>query len=122
MPKNEYDSAEYKRARRELLDNKPMCHWCHNREATEADHLVPVQLGGTWRDGMVPSCKSCNASRGAQLINKQTRERLQRRAHASGTPSGGKRSEERASAPAKPPKRKKPFLEDKFPTDRKSVV
>lgn len=99
MARDEYATAEYQRARRELLENKPLCHWCHDKPATEADHIVPVQFGGSWRDGLVPSCKSCNASRGAKQINKATRQRLNIRDSVSGANSGGKRSA--ASAPAK---------------------
>ena len=68
---SEYDSAEYKRARRELLAGNPICHWCKRRPATEADHLYEVDSGGTHTDGMVPACKPCNASRGATHLNRK---------------------------------------------------
>ena len=40
------DNKHYAAARRELLRDKPPCHWCGN-EATEADHLVPFAEGGS---------------------------------------------------------------------------
>jgi hypothetical protein len=76
------DNKHYAAARRELLRDKPPCHWCGN-EATEADHLVPFAEGGS--DGienLVPSCKPCNARRGAIQVNKATARRLDARKHA----------------------------------------
>ena len=65
------DTHAYRQARTELLADNPVCHWCRRAPATEADHIIPVMNGGTWRDGLVPSCKPCNARRGANAINKQ---------------------------------------------------
>ena len=76
------DNKHYAAARRELLRDKPPCHWCGN-EATEADHLVPFADGGS--DGienLVPACKPCNARRGAIQVNKATARRLDARKHA----------------------------------------
>jgi hypothetical protein len=65
MPKRTSDTA-YLKARRELLADKPRCHWCKKRQATEADHLIEHDRGGTdTPDNLVPSCKPCNARRGA---------------------------------------------------------
>ena len=39
------------------------CHWC-GRPANEADHLVPLHLGGaTTAENLVASCRRCNAGR-----------------------------------------------------------
>ncbi len=42
-----------------------MCHWCGQREATAADHLIEPGRGGSHElDNLVPSCKPCNSRRG----------------------------------------------------------
>jgi phage terminase large subunit-like protein len=65
MPKRTSNAA-YLKARRELLADKPRCHWCKKRQATEADHLIEHDRGGAdTSDNLVPSCKPCNARRGA---------------------------------------------------------
>lgn len=65
MPKRTSNAA-YLKARRELLADKPRCHWCKKRQATEADHLIEHDRGGAdTPDNLVPSCKPCNARRGA---------------------------------------------------------
>jgi hypothetical protein len=68
---SEYDRAEYKRARADLLAGNPLCHWCKRKPATQADHLIEVDRGGSHTDGMVPSCGPCNARRGAQHLNRK---------------------------------------------------
>jgi hypothetical protein len=73
------ETTEYRKARRELLADNPVCVWCKRRPATEADHLRPVDEGGTWRDGLVPSCKPCNASRGATQVNRKRANQTQAR-------------------------------------------
>ena len=73
----EYDTPEYKRARRDLLASSPDCHWCGG-VATEADHLIEQDAGGD-HTTMVPSCKSCNSRRGAQYVNRKTAQRMQQR-------------------------------------------
>ena len=64
------NDKQYAAARRELLADNPLCHWGCGRMATEADHIVPHVLGGS-NDitNLTPSCKPCNASRGAILGN-----------------------------------------------------
>ena len=60
----------YAAARRELLADNPLCNWGCGRMATEADHIVPYVLGGSNDiSNLTPSCKPCNASRGAVLGN-----------------------------------------------------
>jgi 5-methylcytosine-specific restriction protein A len=59
-------SAGWAKTRAELLRDNPVCHWCKKRKATEADHIIEVDRGGTNDpDNLVPSCKQCNARRGA---------------------------------------------------------
>ena len=75
----EYDTKKYKAARAELLRDQPVCHWCRRATATELDHLVEHDEGGTIDDGYVPACKPCNSRRGAEYINKKTAMRIQNR-------------------------------------------
>ena len=81
MP-NDRNTQGYKRARAELLRDNPVCYWCRKAPATEADHLVEADQGGTHLDGMVPSCKSCNAKRGANYVNRKNAARVQARNQA----------------------------------------
>ena len=79
MSDREYDTPEYRKARRELLEGNPVCHWCKKAPATTADHLYEVDNGGSWADGMVPACKPCNSRRGAQHVNRKRANQIQRR-------------------------------------------
>ena len=66
----QYKSANYQKRRKELLRDQPLCHWCKQRPATEADHLIELDIAGN--DGpLVPSCKPCNARRGANYKAKK---------------------------------------------------
>lgn len=68
-------AAEYKHNRKLILQDKPNCHWCNQRQATTADHLIEVdrwdhtQPGINALDNLVPACKQCNSSRGARYGN-----------------------------------------------------
>ena len=66
----QYNASEYKRNRAQLLQGEPICHWCGTRTATQADHLVPIDMGGT-NDitNLVAACAPCNTSRGARYRN-----------------------------------------------------
>jgi hypothetical protein len=78
---DEYKTTAYQKARRELLEGSPVCHWCKRNPATEADHLLEVDSGGTHNDGMVPSCKPCNSKRGVEHLNrKRARQTITRNA------------------------------------------
>ena len=78
-PNRERNTPQYKTARAELLRDNPTCHWCKRAEATELDHLVESDAGGTIDEGYVPACKPCNSRRGAQYINKKSATRIQNR-------------------------------------------
>jgi 5-methylcytosine-specific restriction endonuclease McrA len=42
------NKAEFKHNRAKVLDNgNAICHWCGIHQATEADHLLPTDAGGT---------------------------------------------------------------------------
>ena len=68
--------------RKRLLADNPLCHWCGQREATAADHLIEPGRGGSHDlENLVPSCKPCNSRRG-QAYGVQ----LQREQSANPTP------------------------------------
>ena len=70
--------ATYQRNRKTLLATSPICHWCQRKPATTADHF-PIELDRAEDAGLgdavhalenlVPSCASCNSSRGARYGN-----------------------------------------------------
>ena len=68
-------AAEYKHNRKLILQDKPNCYWCNQRQATTADHLIEIdrwdhtQPGINALDNLVPACKQCNSSRGARYGN-----------------------------------------------------
>lgn len=103
MPKRTSNAA-YLKARRELLADKPRCHWCKKRQATEADHLIEHDRGGAdTSDNLVPSCKPCNARRGANYKAAKGRARQAARPGARTQAPNQKR---------KPTKSRKNFLDD----------
>ena len=64
----------YRKARARLLAGHPMCVWCRERRATEADHVPPLVEAPSpelWVGKLVPACKKCNSARGAVWTNKQ---------------------------------------------------
>ncbi|MFZ9960585.1 MAG: HNH endonuclease, partial [Candidatus Limnocylindrus sp.] len=64
MPKRTSDPT-YLANRRAILTGSPLCHWCGNNPATEADHLIEHDRGGTDDiTNLVPACKQCNGRRG----------------------------------------------------------
>ena len=66
------NSPEFMRNRAIILEHEPTCHWCHKAPATEADHLIEVDRGGTDDlDNLVGSCKKCNATRGNRYLNQK---------------------------------------------------
>ena len=70
MAKAAYNSRAYQEARRRLLADSPVCHWCQRNPATTADHLIEVDAGGERDlDQLVPACRPCNSRRGAQYRN-----------------------------------------------------
>jgi len=88
--------------RKRLLADSPLCHWCGQREATAADHLLePIRGGSHELENLVPSCKPCNSRRGQQFGVQLQRERT-----ANPTPqtkNHAKRSQLFFTNPAMPP-------------------
>ena len=83
MPKRTSDPT-YLAARRAILQDNPTCHWC-GAPATEADHLIEHDRGGTdTPDNLVPACKPCNSRRGNAYKNKRDAIRLANRTIATG--------------------------------------
>jgi 5-methylcytosine-specific restriction endonuclease McrA len=64
-----YATAEYKRNRKAVLEGSNyICHYCGG-EANEADHIIPVNHGGTNElSNLLPSCKKCNSSRQDKVL------------------------------------------------------
>ena len=61
--------------RKRLLADNPTCHWCGQREATAADHLVEPGRGGSHDiENLVASCKPCNSRRGQAYGVQKLRE------------------------------------------------
>jgi 5-methylcytosine-specific restriction endonuclease McrA len=69
------NTALFKKNRLRILEGGPPCHWCNERTATTADHLIeedrwPAQTPGLNElDNLVAACKPCNSSRGARYRN-----------------------------------------------------
>lgn len=71
-----YGKTDYHKNRAAILKDGPVCHWCKRAPATEADHLIPHAAGGANElENLVPSCKPCNARRGAQYKAARDRRR-----------------------------------------------
>ncbi|MFN7583910.1 MAG: HNH endonuclease [bacterium] len=66
-----YATAEYKRNRKIVLEAANWtCHYCGN-PANEADHILPVSLGGSNEvSNLLPCCKQCNSGRGNQTMKR----------------------------------------------------
>lgn len=64
----------YRKARARLLASGPVCVWCRERPATQADHVPPLADFADpllWRGELVPSCALCNNRRGARTTNRR---------------------------------------------------
>ncbi len=79
MPKRTANPT-YLANRRALLADKPDCHWCGQPNATEADHMLEHDAGGTDElDNLVPACKPCNAKRGALYLAQKKKHQAKAR-------------------------------------------
>jgi 5-methylcytosine-specific restriction endonuclease McrA len=110
------NSPEFMHNRRIVLENEPICHWCHKAPSTEADHLIEVDRGGTDDlENLCGSCKKCNSIRGNRYLNAKRTAQQQSRAEHLQTQKNPKKTEK--------PKNTETFLKnEKKMTDRKSVV
>lgn len=69
MTRSVYNSRAH-RAMSRAVRGEP-CHWC-GRPSTELDHVVALADGGAGFDppNLVPSCRSCNATRGLEVARR----------------------------------------------------
>lgn len=68
-----WNSKEYRDNRAELLRDNPQCYIC-GAPATEADHLLEYDRGGTHElHNLAPSCKPCNSRRGQRYGEQKKR-------------------------------------------------
>ena len=83
-----YGTKRWKELRAQVLQDEPVCHWCRKAPSTQADHVIELDAGGDPYDrtGIVGSCASCNARRGAVFVNKKTANRIQKRNQISFSP------------------------------------
>lgn len=59
---------QYQRNRALLLADGPVCVYCNEAPATEADHYIPRKHGGSDDlSNLVPACWRCNNTKRAQL-------------------------------------------------------
>ena len=88
MPRRTADPT-YRKNRQQLLRDKPLCHWCKKQPATQADHVIEHDKGGSNDlDNLVPSCAKCNGRRGARYGNaKRTAQHTKRNGNRPGKPT-----------------------------------
>jgi len=83
-------TPEFTRNRKQVLEGPP-CHWCKRVAATDADHLIPYDAGGSDAiENLVPACKQCNSKRGAMYVNQKRAIQQQARNEALGLTSVNK--------------------------------
>jgi len=75
MPtKNPYSNPEYQRNRKRLLSSSPICAICQRQPATQADHIIERDAGGTDDyDNLQPVCAPCNARKGQRYATSKAR-------------------------------------------------
>ena len=79
-PRTEHDTQTYRRNRALILQGSPICVYCRQRPATEADHVIEVDRGGdSSLENLVPSCKPCNSRKGANYLNAKNTRQLEAR-------------------------------------------
>lgn len=70
--------ADYQRNRKLLLRDEPACVLCGVNAATEADHIIELDAGGTNAlENLRPVCKPCNARRGQAYRVRKERGQLE---------------------------------------------
>jgi 5-methylcytosine-specific restriction endonuclease McrA len=52
-----------------LISCGGLCVWCGSGKNIHRDHVIPIVRGGTdYIDNIVPACRSCNSSKGKNLV------------------------------------------------------
>jgi hypothetical protein len=83
-----YNTKQWRELRKQILEQDSDCHWCRLKgkriKATSVDHVIEIDAGIDPYDAsnLVPSCASCNSSRGARYVNQKTAQRMQKRNEA----------------------------------------
>lgn len=84
-----YSTKQWRQLRTQILEADSDCHWCRLKgkrvKATQVDHVIEIDAGIDPYDAsnLVPSCASCNSSRGAHYVNRKTAQRIQNRKKSS---------------------------------------
>jgi 5-methylcytosine-specific restriction endonuclease McrA len=63
------NSQRWKTMRAQVIAAEPVCHWCHEKPSTEADHVIPMAIAPELefeRSNLVGACTTCNRSRGSR--------------------------------------------------------
>jgi hypothetical protein len=93
-----YGTKRWRELRKQILEQDSDCHWCRLKgrriKATSVDHVIEIDAGIDPYDAsnLVPSCASCNSSRGARYVNQKTAQRIQKRNEASDLSFFGKQN------------------------------
>jgi 5-methylcytosine-specific restriction protein A len=76
-----YNKKMWHERRKQVLASQPICAVCDNNLATEVDHVVPLDLGGSEYDpaNLQPICSPCHIEK----TRREWRESPQRRAKRS---------------------------------------
>ena len=64
-----HNDRRWRQLRAQVIAAEPVCHWCHEKPSTEADHVIPVAISPELeyeRSNLVGACTTCNRSRGAR--------------------------------------------------------
>jgi 5-methylcytosine-specific restriction endonuclease McrA len=86
MTRKDLRTYRYQQMRLAFLADKTGCYWCGSTQRKlTIDHVVPVALMSDDTEltpfsveNWVAACLSCNAQRGARLVNAQRRRRRRR--------------------------------------------
>jgi 5-methylcytosine-specific restriction endonuclease McrA len=72
----------YRRNRAIAIKREPICHWCHLRPSTTADHLLSVANSGSNElSNLVGACARCNELRGGAEGRATAKRRAAQRNH-----------------------------------------
>jgi hypothetical protein len=95
-------TPEFLKARKEVLEAFPTCHWCKRAPSTEVDHLIEFDAGGTDElSNLVGACKPCNSRRGALYVNNKRTTQMHAR-NAFVNKNGGNFFETQTAKPPTP--------------------